>query len=53
MVQLLSTKGKQELDFLHKIESPEEVKWELGLAGFATFRHTGTGICSLGMGKKC
>ena len=39
------------------IESPEGVKWELGLAGFALGKrnssHNGTGIWSLGMGKKC
>ena len=39
-----------------KVEGPEGVKWELGLAGFAPVRkwgssHTGTGIWSLGMGK--
>ena len=37
------------------IEGPEEVKWELGLAGFALGEwgssQTGTGIWSLGMGK--
>ena len=37
-------------------EGPEGVKWELGLAGFTLGKwgssHTGTGIWSLGMGKK-
>ena len=38
-------------------EGSEDVKWELGLADFALGKwgssHTGTGIWSLGMGKKC
>ena len=37
-------------------EGPEGVKWELGLAGFFLGKwgssHIGTGIWSLGMGKK-
>ena len=39
------------------MEDPEGVKWELGLVGFVLGKwgssHTGTGIWSLGMRKKC
>ena len=45
------------LEMIWLYEGPEGVKWELGLAGFALGKwgssHTGTGIRSLGFGKKC